>query len=119
MNAEGRCICARFAIVSEAAALGAAEWIGRADGLVGELAARTAMADALAQGPVKVRVVASRGSGRSPAVLQPGDELGGDPGAWGGEAREAEGLTRRVGTRSCSPSKLSTLLPAEPRAHWR
>ncbi len=94
MNAEGRCICARFAIVSEAAALGAAEWIGRADGLAGELAARMAMADALAQGPVKVRVVASRGSGRSPAVLQPGDELGGDPGAWVGEAREAEGLTQ-------------------------
>lgn len=89
MNAEGRCICARFAVVTEAAALGAAEWIGLGDGLAGELAARTAMADALAEMPVKVRVVASRGSGRGPAMLQPGDELGGVPGDWAGEAREA------------------------------
>ena len=88
MNAEGRCICARFAVVTEAAALGAAEWIGLGDGLAGELAARTAMAGALAEMPVKVRVVASRGSGRGPAVLQPGDELGGVPGDWAGEARE-------------------------------
>lgn len=91
MNAEGRCICARFAVVTEAAALGAAEWIGLGDGLAGELAARTAMADALAEMPVKVRVVASRGSGRGPAMLQPGDELGGIPGDWAGEAREAKG----------------------------
>ena len=77
MNAEGGCICARFAVVTEAAALGAADWIGRGDGLAGELAARTAMADALAEMPIKVKVVASRGSGRGPAVLQPGDELGG------------------------------------------
>ncbi len=76
-------MCARFAVVTEAAALGAAEWIGRGDGLAGERAARAAMADALAEMPVKVKVVASRGSGRGPAVLQPGDELGGAPGAWG------------------------------------
>ena len=89
MNAEGRCICARFAVVTEAAALGAADWIGRGDGLSGERAARTAMAAALAEMPVKVRVVASRGSGRGPALLQPGDELGGVPGDWVDEADEA------------------------------
>ncbi len=90
MNVEGRCICTRFVTVSEAAALGAAEWIGRGDGLSGELAARTAMAGALAEMPVKVRVVASRGSGRGPAVLQAGDELGGRPVDWAGNGSEAE-----------------------------
>lgn len=97
MNAEGRCICARFAVVTEAAALGAAEWIGLGDGLAGELAARTAMADALAEMPVKVRVVASRGSGRGQAMLQPGDELGGVPGDWAGEAREASEASEAKG----------------------
>ncbi len=97
MNTDGRCICARFAVVTEAAALGAADWIGRGDGLAGELAARTAMADALAEAPVKVRVVASRGSGRGPAVLQPGDELGGAPdhlAGGGGGVAEADGFLR-------------------------
>jgi fructose-1,6-bisphosphatase II len=69
-------------MITEAAALGAAEWIGRGDGLAGELAARHAMAAALAESPFKVRVVASRGSGRGPAVLQPGDELGADLPRW-------------------------------------
>jgi fructose-1,6-bisphosphatase II len=95
VDAEGRCICARFAVVAEAAALGAADWIGRGDGLSGERAARTAMAGALAEMPVKVRVVASRGSGRGPALLQPGDELGGAPRDWAdgaGGAREAKEL---------------------------
>ena len=72
-------MCMRFVAVTEAAALGAAGWIGRGDGLSGELAARTAMADALSQSPLKIRVVGSRGSGRGPAVLQAGDELGGGP----------------------------------------
>jgi fructose-1,6-bisphosphatase II len=90
VNVEGRCICTRFVTVSEAAALGAAEWIGRGDGLSGELAARTAMAGALAGMPVKVRVVASRGSGRGPALLQVGDELGGRAVDWAGNGDEAE-----------------------------
>ena len=90
MNAEGRCICTRFVTVSEAGALGAAEWIGRGDGLSGELAARTAMAGALAEMPVKVRIVASRGSGRGAAALQAGDELGGRPVDWAGAADEAK-----------------------------
>jgi fructose-1,6-bisphosphatase II len=83
VKAEGRCICARFAVVTEAAALGAADWIGRGDGLAAELAARNAMAEALAEMPVRLRVVASRGSGRGPAVLQPGAVLGGIPSEWG------------------------------------
>jgi fructose-1,6-bisphosphatase II len=76
--------------VSEAAALGASEWIGRGDGLSGELAARTAMAGALAEMPVKVRVVASRGSGRGQVALQAGDELGGRQMDWAGNGGEAE-----------------------------
>ena len=86
MNAEGRCICGRFAIVTEAAALGAAEWIGRNDGMAGEAAARTAMAEALAELQLKVKVVASRKSGFGAPVLQVGDELGGAPAEWLGRA---------------------------------
>jgi fructose-1,6-bisphosphatase/sedoheptulose 1,7-bisphosphatase-like protein len=81
-------------VITEAAALGAAEWIGRGDGLAGELAARRAMAGAIAEMPVKVKVVASRGSGRVPPVLQPGDELGGtaagaEPGGEGAATAES------------------------------
>jgi fructose-1,6-bisphosphatase II len=74
--------------VTEAAALGAAAWAGRGDGLAGELAARKAMEEALADMPVKVRVVACRGSGRGPAVLQAGDVLGGRPFGWAGSGDE-------------------------------
>jgi fructose-1,6-bisphosphatase II len=91
VNAEARCMCIRFLAVTEAAALGAAAWIGRGDGLSGEMAARTAMADALSASPLKIRVVGSRGSGRGPAVLQSGDVLGGsalDPAGAGDEAQE-------------------------------
>ncbi len=110
MNAEGRCICARFAVVTEAAALGAADWIGRGDGLAGETAARTAMADALAEMPVKVRVVASRGSGRGPALLQPGDELGGVPGDWAGETGE---VSETGEAKSLSPVWDAVVQPLE------
>jgi fructose-1,6-bisphosphatase II len=96
VNAEGRCICTRFVTVTEAAALGAAEWIGRGDGLAGELAARQAMAAALAEAPVKVRVVASRGGGRPPAVLQAGDELGG---RWFEESGRADDAADKRGER--------------------
>ncbi len=92
MNAEGRCICGRFAIVTEAAALGAAEWIGRDDGMAGEAAARAAMAEALAELQLKVRVVASRRGGSGTAALQVGEELGGAPAEWlGGVAASGEG----------------------------
>jgi fructose-1,6-bisphosphatase II len=82
VSGEGACICGRFTIVTEAAALKAAEWIGRDDGMAGELAARAAMATALAELPMRVKVVASRGGGRGPAVLEVGDELGGVPAEW-------------------------------------
>lgn len=92
MNTEGHCICTRFVAVTEAAALAAAEWIGRGDGLAGELAARTAMAGALAEMPVKVRVVASRGSGRGPVPLRAGDELGGETPMWDAVVQPLEAI---------------------------
>ncbi len=78
-------------MVTEAAALGAAEWAGRGDGAAGETAARNAMAAALAEMPVKVRIVGSRGKSRGPAVLQTGDIVGGRPVEWGGGGRATEG----------------------------
>jgi fructose-1,6-bisphosphatase II len=83
-------MCTRFVAVTEAAALGAAGWIGRGDGLSGEMAARTAMADALSESPLSIRVVGSRGSGAGPAVLQTGDVLGGSPADGAGADGEAQ-----------------------------
>lgn len=77
MSSEGRCVCWRFGLVTEAAALGAAGWMGRGDGPAGEAAARAAMAGALAEIPMKVRVVAGKG-GTQAGVLRIGDEFGGD-----------------------------------------
>ncbi len=79
---EERCICGRFAAVTEAAALAAAGWMGRNDGLAGSLAARKAMAAVLAQMPIKARVVAGRGGGPSCDVLRVGDEVGSSSGPW-------------------------------------
>jgi fructose-1,6-bisphosphatase/sedoheptulose 1,7-bisphosphatase-like protein len=59
---ERDCICDRFAPVTEAAALAAAEWIGRGDGLAAGLAARRAMSDTLASMPISARVIAGRAS---------------------------------------------------------
>jgi fructose-1,6-bisphosphatase II len=55
------------------------------------------MAKALADMPVRVRVVASRGSGREPGVLQPGHESGGMCGDWGGAHAEAGGAQGEAG----------------------
>lgn len=77
MSSEGRCVCGRFGLVTEAAALGAAGWMGRGDGPAGEAAARAAMAGALAEMSMKVRVVAGKG-GTQAGVLRIGEEFGGD-----------------------------------------
>jgi fructose-1,6-bisphosphatase II len=75
---EGRCICGRFALVTEAGGLAAAEFVGRGDGLLGDRAARGAMASELAQMPVpfKARVVTGRGTTDPPYPLSVGEELG-------------------------------------------
>jgi fructose-1,6-bisphosphatase II len=73
---EGQCICGRFAVVTEAAALAAAEWVGRGDGLAGDLAAREAMAARLEQIPFRAVVVAGRGCHQDPCALMVGGEVG-------------------------------------------
>ncbi len=75
---EGQCICGRFALVTEAGGLAAAEFAGRGDGLLGDRAAREAMAAELAQmpAPFKAHVVTGRGTTDPPCPLSVGDELG-------------------------------------------
>ena len=77
-TSEGQCICGRFSSVTEAAALAAAEWTGRGDGLAADLAAREAMVAELAQMPFKARVVAGRGGNEAPNILRLGDAVGGE-----------------------------------------
>jgi fructose-1,6-bisphosphatase II len=75
---EARCICGHFAFVTEGAALAAADWLGRGDGLAADSAAREAMAGGLAQIPVRARVVAGRSSGSDCGALCVGQEVGSD-----------------------------------------
>ncbi len=71
-------MCGRFALVTEAGGLAAAEWAGRGDGLLGDKAAREAMAAELAQmpRPFKARVVTGRGTTDPSCPLSVGDEVG-------------------------------------------
>jgi fructose-1,6-bisphosphatase II len=75
---EGRCICGRFALVTEAGGLAAAAWTGRGDGLLGDQAAREAMAAELEQmpAPFEARVVTGHGGVESSRALCVGDVLG-------------------------------------------
>jgi len=72
---EVSCGCRHFQAVTEAAALAAAQWLGRGDGVAADLAAQAAMAEALSQVSVKTRVVATKGSG-GPGALRAGQEWG-------------------------------------------
>jgi fructose-1,6-bisphosphatase II len=79
-SVEGRCICGRFALVTEAGGLAAAEWAGRGDGLIGDQAARDAMAAELEQmpAPFKARVVTGHGAIEPSRALCVGEVLGPD-----------------------------------------
>lgn len=79
---EGRCICGRLAVVTEAAALAAARGMGLGDAMGSELAARDAMAEQLALMPLKGRIVAGRMSGGACGGLCVGDEVGSPSGPW-------------------------------------
>lgn len=79
---DGRCICGRYAAVTEAAAVAAAEWMGRGDDLAAVGAARQAMAAELARTPVRARIVAGRSSGPCCEALYVGDEIGSETGPW-------------------------------------
>ncbi len=79
---DGRCICGRYAAVTEAAALAASKWIGKGDGLAASMAAREAMAAELQHMPIRARVVAGRNGGPSCDALKVGDEVGSESGPW-------------------------------------
>ena len=79
---DGRCICIRFACVTEAAALAAAEWAGRGDELEAIKTAREAMAAELARMPIRARVVAGRRGGPTGDSLTVGEETGSESGPW-------------------------------------
>ncbi|MBN1630531.1 MAG: fructose-bisphosphatase class II [Thermoleophilia bacterium] len=90
---EERCICGRFAAVTEAAALAAGGWMGRSDGLAGSTASREAMAAVLDNMPLRARVVAGRGGGPDCAALPVGEEVGGKTGPWASGDMAAEEWT--------------------------
>jgi fructose-1,6-bisphosphatase II len=79
---EARCMCGRFAVVTEGAALAAAEWLGRGDGLAADLAARVTMAGGLAQMPMRGRVVAGRSGGDTCQTLCVNEEVGSESPPW-------------------------------------
>jgi fructose-1,6-bisphosphatase II len=87
---EGRCVCGRFAAATEAAALAAAEWTGRGDGLAASLAAREAMAAELECMPIRGRVVAGRSGGPSCDALRVGAEVGCASGPWASSALDGD-----------------------------
>ena len=81
-ESEGRCICGRFVAATEAAALAAARWVGKGDGLAADHAAREAMAAVFAEMPVRARVVAGRSGDREQNILRVGAGLGKEFGPW-------------------------------------
>lgn len=98
MRSEFGCRCQHFQGVTERSALAAAEWTGRGDGLAAAAAAREAMAAALSEIALRVRVAAVKGSNQ-PGPLLIGEERGGtgaDPGgdgeAWDVVALPLEGM---------------------------
>jgi fructose-1,6-bisphosphatase II len=91
-TSEGRCICQRFTVVTEGAALAAAQWLGRGDGLAADGAAREAMARELGRLLIRGRVVAGRRGGSSPHALNVGEEVGDPKGPWFSSRPGSEGL---------------------------
>jgi fructose-1,6-bisphosphatase II len=92
-TSEGRCICQRFTVVTEGAALAAAQWLGRGDGLAADGAAREAMAAELGRLFIRGRVVAGRSGGSGPHALHVGEEVGDPSGPWFSSRPGSEGLT--------------------------
>jgi fructose-1,6-bisphosphatase II len=90
---EGRCLCGRFAVVTEAAALAAAQGLGLGDGLSADLAARDAMVAELAQMPIKGRIVAGRTGGSMGHQLCVDDKVGSATGPWFSSRPDAEGTS--------------------------
>lgn len=95
-------MCGRFAAVTEAAALAAAEWVGRGDGLAGDRAARDAMAAELALVAFRARVVVGRGGHQELSALRVGDEVGSGSGS-----RSDEGAGDQCKHDECGPWELA------------
>lgn len=89
------CICGRFAGVTEAAAIAAAEWMGRGNAIAATMAAREAMAVDFEEMPLRARVVAGKSGDPSRDALAVGSEVGSENGPWatarvGGEPWSSE-----------------------------
>jgi len=120
VNAEGRCICTRFVTVSEAGALGAAEWIGRAMGSLESWRRARPW-------PVRLRDAGESqhsrqprerpGGGRAPG----GGRTGGRPVDWAGAADEAKETVGEVPVWDAvvQPLEAINALAREPKGHWR
>lgn len=82
-GSEKVCICSHFASVTEAAALAAAELLGRDDAVAADTAARNAMAAELSRMRIRGRVVAGRAAGSLDArAVAVGSEVGSETGPW-------------------------------------
>ncbi len=123
-TSEGRCICRRFVAVTEAAALAAAEWLGRGDG-VGRRLRRAGGHGRGAWPACPSRAGWSRGAaaGSDPRALRVGDEVGERFGAVVHEpSAGSEGLTVDAGAvgpgrRPFAGAQLSR--PRVPTGPWR
>lgn len=72
---EQLCVCSRFAPISEAAALAAADWVGRGDGLSADKAAREAMAAAVEASDLQARVVGGRVNVGAPTAVEADEKV--------------------------------------------
>lgn len=95
--------------MTEAAALAAAQWTGRGDGLAADLVAREAMAAALAEMPIRARVVVGRGGDSTSNALRVGTEVGSGSGPWFAADPNAGGLTDTPDTWELAVDPLQAL----------
>ena len=95
---KGGCVCSRFAAVTEAAAMAAAELLGHGDPVAADRAARAAMAAEFEHVPIRGRVVAGRGGGPELRALSVGTEVGSRVGPWvSGEVGAETAMTDEPG----------------------
>jgi fructose-1,6-bisphosphatase II len=81
-TSQGGCICDRFVLVTEAAALAASALLGRDDAVAADEAARSAMAAELSRLSIKGRIVAGRGGSADTRAISVGSGIGSAVGPW-------------------------------------
>ena len=79
---EGGCVCSRFVAVTEAAALAAADLLGRDDAVAADTAARNAMAAELGRTAIRGRIVAGRAGNPDTRAMTVGSGVGRESGPW-------------------------------------